>query len=90
MKEKNKQSSRRKFIEQTALTGASVMLASPLQLISQTDKPKKMSNNIKSKGYAARDKSGKLSAWEFECRSLDDNDILIEIKYSGICHSDIH
>src|SRR5215213_8417152 len=49
-----------------------------------------MSKNIKSKGYAARDKSGKLSLWEFERRPLGDNDILIDIKFSSICHSDIH
>ncbi len=64
------------------------MFASPMQVFSQNNNL--MNSNIKSKGYAARDKSGKLSAWEFERRPLGDNDILIEIKYSGICHSDIH
>lgn len=49
-----------------------------------------MSNNIKSRGYAGRNETGKLSSWEFERRPVGDNDILIEIKYSGICHSDIH
>jgi alcohol dehydrogenase (NADP+)/uncharacterized zinc-type alcohol dehydrogenase-like protein len=49
-----------------------------------------MSNPIKSKGYAARDGSGKLSPWEFERRPVGDHDILIEIKYASICHSDIH
>lgn len=47
-------------------------------------------NNIKSKGYAATDTSGVLSPWEFERRPLGDNDILIDIKYASICHSDIH
>lgn len=46
--------------------------------------------NIKSKGYAAFDTSGILKFWEFERRSVGDNDILIEIKYASICHSDIH
>jgi alcohol dehydrogenase (NADP+)/uncharacterized zinc-type alcohol dehydrogenase-like protein len=49
-----------------------------------------MSNNIKSRGYAGRNETGKLSSWEFERRPVGDNDILIEIRYSGICHSDIH
>jgi alcohol dehydrogenase (NADP+)/uncharacterized zinc-type alcohol dehydrogenase-like protein len=49
-----------------------------------------MLQNIASKGYAARDNSGILSPWSFERRSLGDNDILIEIKFCGICHSDIH
>lgn len=45
---------------------------------------------IPSRGYAARDKSGVLSSFDFERRPVGDNDILIDIKYSGICHSDIH
>lgn len=49
-----------------------------------------MSKNIRSKGYAAKDASGKLSLWEFERRPVGDNDILIDIKYASICHSDIH
>jgi len=49
-----------------------------------------MNKNIKSKGYAAKDVSGKLSPWEFERRPVGDNDILIDIKYASICHSDIH
>ncbi|WP_350340124.1 alcohol dehydrogenase catalytic domain-containing protein [Paraflavitalea speifideaquila] len=49
-----------------------------------------MGSNIKSKGYAGKDEHGKLTVWNFERRPVGDNDILIEIKYSGICHSDIH
>lgn len=82
-------SSRRKFIQQTALAGAGALLASPLQLFSQNNELT-MSKNIKSRGYAAKDNSGKLSAWEFERRPVGDNDILIDIKYASICHSDIH
>lgn len=90
MANKNNQSSRRKFIEQTALAGAALIVTNPLQLLSQTNNFKNMSNNIKSRAYAAKDSSGKLSLWEFERRPLGDNDILIDIKYSSICHSDIH
>lgn len=81
--------SRRKFIQQTALASAGVMLASPLQLFSQSNKLNAM-NNIKSKGYAGKDEQGKLVLWNFERRAVGDNDILIDIKFSGICHSDIH
>lgn len=35
-------------------------------------------------------KSGVLTAYEFERKTVGDNDVLIEILYSGICHSDIH
>jgi alcohol dehydrogenase (NADP+)/uncharacterized zinc-type alcohol dehydrogenase-like protein len=86
----NNQSSRRKFIQQTALAGAGLMLSSPLQFFSQSNQPIGSGSNIKSKGYAGKDEHGALTAWNFERRPVGDNDILIEIKYSGICHSDIH
>jgi alcohol dehydrogenase (NADP+) len=46
--------------------------------------------NTKSRGYAGMDTSGKLSPWEFERRPVGENDILIDIKFASICHSDIH
>ncbi len=49
-----------------------------------------MSETVKTKGYAAKDASGKLSPWEFERRPVGDDDILIDIKFASICHSDIH
>jgi len=49
-----------------------------------------MSENIKSKWYAAFDESGVLKPFEFERRPVGDDDILIEIKAASICHSDIH
>jgi uncharacterized zinc-type alcohol dehydrogenase-like protein len=81
---------RRKFILQSAIAGAGLMLAKPIQLFSQIPNQNTMSKNIKTKGYAARDKSGKLTPWEFERRPVGDNEILIEVKYASICHSDIH
>ncbi|MCA6067984.1 NAD(P)-dependent alcohol dehydrogenase [Chryseobacterium sp. RG1] len=87
---KNSKTSRKKFIQQTALAGVGLMFINPLQLFSQSNNSKIMSKNIKSKGYAGKDTKGKLQPWEFERRAVGDNDILIDIKYSGICHSDIH
>ncbi len=49
-----------------------------------------MTKNTNSKGYAGKDEQGKLVSWNFERRPVGDNDILIDIKFSGICHSDIH
>ncbi|MBC7641307.1 MAG: NAD(P)-dependent alcohol dehydrogenase [Flavobacterium sp.] len=49
-----------------------------------------MKKNINSKGFAGEDEKGVLVAWNFERRPLGDEDILIDIKFSGICHSDIH
>ena len=86
----NNSQKRRKFIQQAAFAGAGVMLAGPLQIFSQTNRLENMSDNIKSKGYAGKVEDGKLIPWNFERRTVGDNDILIEINYSGICHSDIH
>lgn len=58
-------------------------------MLGKTIHPKDM-KLIQSKGYAAKDASGKLSYWEFERRAVGDHDVLIEIKYASICHSDIH
>jgi uncharacterized zinc-type alcohol dehydrogenase-like protein len=90
MEEKNKHPSRRDFIHRSAMTTAGMMLARPLPIFSQTKDTKPMIDNIKTKGYAGRDKAGKLTLWNFERRAVGDDDILIDIKFSGICHSDIH
>jgi uncharacterized zinc-type alcohol dehydrogenase-like protein len=82
--------SRRKFIQQNLMAGAGFMLTKSLKLYNQNNNINNMSNNIKSKGYASKDASGKLSPWEFERRSVGDNDILIDIRFASICHSDIH
>ncbi|MBO1923763.1 NAD(P)-dependent alcohol dehydrogenase [Thiomicrorhabdus sp. 6S3-12] len=50
----------------------------------------KNTQNIKSRGYAATDESGTLTPWEFERRPVGDDDVLIDITYASICHSDIH
>lgn len=47
-------------------------------------------SNITSKGYAGIDEKSPLKVWEFERRPVGDYDVLIDIKFSGICHSDIH
>ncbi|KAF6166763.1 hypothetical protein GIB67_005639 [Kingdonia uniflora] len=41
-------------------------------------------------GWAARDKSGVLSPFNFSRRVNGDNDITIKVLYCGICHSDLH
>jgi len=89
--------SRRKFLQQAAFAGTGLVLADVSGLLASE---KNNNNNeikngimnklIKSKGYAGTDKVAPLKAWEFERRSLGDYDILIDIKFSGICHSDIH
>ncbi|MDR2008685.1 MAG: NAD(P)-dependent alcohol dehydrogenase [Alphaproteobacteria bacterium] len=44
----------------------------------------------KVKAYAALEEKGKLVPWEFEQRPMRDNDVIMDILYAGICHSDIH
>ncbi len=83
-------SSRRKFIQQTAAATTGLLLVNHIQLFSQTNKLYAMSQNINSKGFAGKDEKGPLVSWNFERRPVGDNDILIDIKFSGICHSDIH
>ena len=82
--------SRRKFIQQSAMLSTGIMLAGTSQLFTENKKINTMDKNILSKGYAARDNSGKISPWSFERRAVGENDILIDIKFCGICHSDIH
>lgn len=84
---------RRKFIRQTALAGAGIAFTPAFIATAKTNSTiseNPMTLNIKSKGYAAFDTSGKLKPWQFERRSVGDNDILIDIKFASICHSDIH
>jgi uncharacterized zinc-type alcohol dehydrogenase-like protein len=45
---------------------------------------------IQTKGYATHDKNAKFAPFDFERRDIGPNDILIDIEYAGICHSDIH
>ncbi|MDH2398386.1 NAD(P)-dependent alcohol dehydrogenase [Bradyrhizobium sp. SSUT18] len=42
------------------------------------------------RGYAATDASKPLTPFTFERREPNPDDVVIDIKFSGICHSDIH
>jgi alcohol dehydrogenase (NADP+) len=45
---------------------------------------------IQSKGYAAFNPTSPLSDFQFQRRDVGAHDVLIEIQYSGVCHSDLH
>jgi len=45
---------------------------------------------IQARGFAAHDAHSPLKPYSFSRRELSDNDVLIDIQYCGICHSDIH
>jgi uncharacterized zinc-type alcohol dehydrogenase-like protein len=42
------------------------------------------------KGYAAKTAKSPLEPFSFERREPKDNDILIDIAFCGVCHSDVH
>ena len=41
-------------------------------------------------GYAAKEAKASLTHFSFERRDLRDHDVMIDIQYCGICHTDIH
>lgn len=45
---------------------------------------------ISAQGYAVFNKSSKFQKYEFSRHPVGQNDILVDILYAGICHSDIH
>ncbi|MDE1813053.1 MAG: NAD(P)-dependent alcohol dehydrogenase [Thaumarchaeota archaeon] len=45
---------------------------------------------MKVQGYAAQSAKATLAPYSFERREIGDNDVLVEIQYCGICHTDIH
>jgi uncharacterized zinc-type alcohol dehydrogenase-like protein len=45
---------------------------------------------IQAKGYAVQSAESKFESFDFERRELGAKDILIEIQFCGVCHSDIH
>ena len=45
---------------------------------------------IPSKGYAAQGAKTPLAPFSFERRDPLENDVVIEIAYCGVCHSDVH
>ncbi|MFN2529208.1 MAG: NAD(P)-dependent alcohol dehydrogenase [Candidatus Baltobacteraceae bacterium] len=49
-----------------------------------------MKTFVQTKGYAAPAVGAALTPFSFERREVRPNDVSIEIKFCGICHSDIH
>lgn len=49
-----------------------------------------VNKSIACKGYAAQSATDQLAPWNFDRRKVGANDVLIEIRYCGVCHTDIH
>ena len=45
---------------------------------------------ILTKSYAAQNAKSPLAPWSFERRDVGPDDVLIDIAFCGVCHSDIH
>ena len=45
---------------------------------------------LQTKGYAVQSAESEFETFDFERREVGENDILIEIQFCGVCHSDIH
>ncbi len=45
---------------------------------------------IPTKGYAVQDAKSDLALWNFERRELGPHDVQFDIKFCGVCHSDLH
>ena len=41
-------------------------------------------------GIAAHAADGDLAPWEFQRHDMGEEDVAIEVKYCGVCHSDVH
>lgn len=45
---------------------------------------------LETRGYAAKSASSVLEPFSFQRKDVGEHDVLIEIAYCGVCHSDIH
>jgi uncharacterized zinc-type alcohol dehydrogenase-like protein len=45
---------------------------------------------MKVQGYASQQAKAPLTPYSFERRETRDHDVVIDIQYCGICHTDIH
>ncbi|MEN8820091.1 MAG: NAD(P)-dependent alcohol dehydrogenase [Abyssibacter sp.] len=77
---------RREVIQRTAAVGVGVIASVPGGVFAADPSGQR----VQSRGYAAFDATGELRPWSFERQPVGDYDILIDIRYASICHSDIH
>lgn len=72
------------------MKNACIMILSLLSFASLAPAQATQGARVPAKGYAVFEAKGKFQPYEFTRRPVGDNDVLIEILYSGICHSDVH
>ncbi len=67
-----------------------ILLLATLFFIAMVTQAAAQNNRISAKGYALFSKDGQFTPHEFDRHAVGDNDVLIQILYAGICHSDLH
>lgn len=45
---------------------------------------------LSARAFAVQTSTSELASWKFERRAVGPHDVLIEIRYCGVCHTDIH
>ncbi|MCW3082145.1 NAD(P)-dependent alcohol dehydrogenase [Segetibacter sp.] len=49
-----------------------------------------ISETLPTRAFAAQSSTSQLALWNFERRAVGPRDVLIKIRYCGVCHTDIH
>jgi uncharacterized zinc-type alcohol dehydrogenase-like protein len=60
------------------------------KVLPQAPAIRETSQRISASGYAAMSAAGPLAPWSFERRAPGPRDIVIDLLYCGICHTDLH
>jgi uncharacterized zinc-type alcohol dehydrogenase-like protein len=81
--------SRRDFLRQSAVVGAGAVLAGATDAAAQQLGSAGL-GPYRAEGMAAYSATGPLRRMTFDRRALRPKDVAIRIRYSGVCHSDIH
>ena len=83
------ESSRRSFLKNSGIALGTIAVCD-FKSIDSAVAAFAQGDHVHTKGYALFSKDGKFAPYEFERHAVGDNDVLIEILYAGICHSDLH
>jgi len=82
--------SRREFLKTGAILAAAPVLAG-VASSAQASTEKQIGNGpYPTVGYGTTSATSPLKPMNIERRALDSNDVLIDVMYCGVCHSDIH
>lgn len=71
-------------MKKTAMTALALILS-----LAGTELPAREASGVKAMGLAAPAAGADLVPYEYGLRRLGDDDVLIDVLYAGICHSDI-